>query len=278
MATIASIYGANLGDTLWVTPLARYVPDLVVWMRMNDTKAERTSAILQYTCARVIQADPPETRKAPIKGHVTQQILTAYGHGGKPSIPKITFGPGELEWAIDYLRKTVGGKTPMNKVIGMVTHTSGWRDPSNQRAQYVRGASEMYSKVAAFWRGAGYTILQFGPDPDFYSTDIVEPLEGAVLVRGLSVRQLAAVYHVVGRLISPDTGDYHLMLAVGGKVACLTPPHSSQLGYLHWDLHYDSVCWGDEAPRVRYILHEDYTNAMNTRLFRDMGAPQEVES
>ncbi len=102
--------------------------------------------------------------------------------------------------------------------------------------------------------------------------DIVEPIDGIMQVRGLSVRQLAAVYHIIGKLISPDTGDYHLMLAVGGKAVCLAPAHSDQFGYRHWDLHYDALCWGEERPRVRYIQHDDYTDAMNTRLFKDIGA------
>ena len=56
----------------------------------------------------------------------------------------------------------------------------------------------------------------------------------------------------------------------GGKVACLTPPPSDIYGYHHWDLHLDATCWGDERPRVRYVLHDDWTQTLNTRLFDDM--------
>ncbi len=272
MATLTSVFGANLGDTLWVTPLAQYVPDLVVWMRLNDLKAERTSAILQHTCARLMKEDPPETLKASVRGHVTQQILTAYGHGGKPSIPRVTLTATEIKGAIRYLADL--GVNPA-KAVALVSHTSGWKDPINARAQYTRGNGEMYSKIASFWRGAGYKVLQFGPAPDFYSTDVVDPIEGTIPVRGLSVRELAAVYHVVGKLVSCDTGDYHLGLAVGARVVCLAPEHSDHLGYRHWDLHYDSVCWGDEQPRVKYILHDDWTQALDLRVFRDMGAPEQ---
>lgn len=266
-ATVVPVFGGNLGDILWTTPLARYVPNLTVWLRAGDAKAEATGAILDGTCARILQTNPPETPKAPIRAHVTQQILTHYGHGGKPSIPRVILTSEEVNWA---LRWVADNNLNVARTVAMVTHTSGWRDPSNYRAHYVRGQSDPYRSIASFWRGAGYRVVQFGPATDYYSTDIVEPLDGALLVRGLSVRELAAVYHVIGKLISCDTGDQHLMLAVGGKVAMLTPPPSNQMGYRHWDLHYDAICWGDERPRIRYILHGDWTRTLSTRLFSDL--------
>ena len=90
-------------------------------------------------------------------------------------------------------------------------------------------------------------------------------------MRGLTVRQLAAFYHVIGKLVTGDSGDYHLMLGVGGKVACLIPPNNPQMGYLHWDLLYSPVCWGGEKARVRYCMHEDWVTLMDTRLFDSFG-------
>ncbi len=264
----ASIYGGNLGDTLWLTPLARYEPDLTVWMRGDDAKACSVAPILDGLCKVRLEPNPPETRKAPIRAHVTQQILAAYGHGGKPSVPRVILKGDEIAWAIAYLRKALGGKQQVGKVIALVNHCSGSADPTNYRASYVRGNPAAFASIARFWLGAGYKVLQFGPAPGFYTPDVFTSIEGAIPVRGLSVRELAAVYHVIGKLISLDTGDYHLMLAVGGKVACLVPPHSDQMGYRHWDLHYDATCWGDEKPRVTYATHHDWHRFMDTTLFR----------
>lgn len=263
MSTLASVYGGNLGDTLWLTPLARYEPDLTVWMRGDDTKACSVAPILDGLCKVDLKPNPPETRKAPIRAHVTQQILAAYGHGGKPSIPRIVLKPDEIALANEFIRPY--GR----KVVAVVNHCSGSADPTNYRAQYVRGNPASFEQIARFWRGAGYTVLQFGPKEGFYQPDVFTPIEAATPVRGLTVRQLAAVYHVVGRLISLDTGDYHLGLAVGAQVACLVPPHSDQLGYKHWDLLYDGVCWGEETPRLRYALQSKWTAFLNTNLFKD---------
>ncbi len=266
MSTLASVYGGNLGDTLWVTPLARYEPDLTVWMRGDDAKACSVAPILDGLCKVRLEPNPPETRKAPIRAHVTQQILAAYSdHVGKPSIPRVLLKAEEVAWAVDYVKGITGGHS--HKVVALVNHCSGSADPTNYRAHYVRGNPAAFESIARFWRGAGYKVLQFGPAPGFYTPDVFTPIEGTIPVRGLNVRQLAAVYHIVGKLIGVDSGDYHLMLAVGGKVACLIPPHSDQFGYRHWDLHYDSVCWGNERPRVRYIPHDQWTQCLNTKLF-----------
>ncbi len=268
MSTLASVFGANLGDTLWLTPLARYEPDLTVWMRGDDAKARAVAPILDGLCKVKLEPNPPETEMFPFRGHVTQRILAAYGHRDKPSIPRVILKPEEVLWAVDYLKGVTGGHS--SKVVGIVNHCSGSSDPTNTRAHYVRGPLEHYAALAAFWRGAGYKVLQFGPKLGYYDRDVWTPLKDTIPVRGLSVRQLAAVYHVVGKLIAPDTGDYHLMLAVGGKVGCLVPPDSDELGYRHWDLHYDATCWGDERARVRYALHSDWTTFCDTNLFDDL--------
>lgn len=51
------------------------------------------------------------------------------------------------------------------------------------------------------------------------------------------------------RYIGCDTGDYHLMLAVGGKCIVLVPDDCDDYQYRRW--HYDS-------DRVVYVNMEDY--------------------
>lgn len=267
MSTLVSVFGANLGDTLWVTPLARYERDLIVWMRGDDAKACAVAPILDGLCTVRLEPDPPETRQAPIRAHVTQRILAAYGHGGKPSVPRVILTKADIDWAMEW---TWDHRVLRSRTICLVNHCSGSSDPTNQRAAYVRGKPEAYAALARFWRGAGYKVLQFGPALGYYTPDPFVPIEGCIHVRGLTVRQLAAVYHIIGKLISPDTGDYWLMLAVGGKAACLVPLHSDELGYRHWDLHLDATCWGDERARVRYVLHSEYHQCLDTNLFNDL--------
>ncbi len=263
-----SVFGGNLGDTLWVSSLARYINKdaLVVQMRSGDSKARATAPILDGL-ARVEWIDnPAETPRAQIRAHVTQQILTRYHLGGRPSVPRVLFKPEEIQWAIGFLKDK--GLNPA-RTVAFTNHNSANGDPTNYRAQYVRPPSETIKTLARFWGGQN-KIVQFGPEQGYYTHDPFESIPNAVEIRGLTVRQLAACYHVIGKLVSGDSGDYHLMLAVGGRAAVLVPPHSDQMGYRHWDLLYDQVCWGEERPRVRYALHQDYFSFMRTDLFNDL--------
>ena len=268
MPTYVPIWGCNLGDTLWVTPLARYIPfgEMMVQMLGHDARSRATAPILDGLCPVEWVEKTEETPKFPFRGHVTQRILAAYGFRDKPSIPRVVMRPDEIQWAIEYLRGLGCGA----HTIAITNHNSGSGDPTNYRAHYVRPPSNVIKTLARFWMAAGYKVVQFGPAPTFHDKDPFDPIPNAIQVRGLSVRQLAACYHVIGRFIGGDSGDYHLMLAVGGKVACLVPSHNEQLGYYHWDLLYDDVCWGSERPRVHYVLHEKWDRLMNTKLFDEI--------
>lgn len=265
MPTYVPIWGCNLGDTLWVTPLARYLPpgEMIVQMLGHDARSRATAPILEGLCPVEWVEKTTETPKFPFRGHVTQRILAAYGFRDKPSIPRVLLKIEEMVWAYDYLRELGCGPD----TVAFTNHNSGSGDPTNYRAHYVRPPSEVIKTLARFWGGGKGKVIQFGPAPTFHDKDPFDPIPNAIQVRGLSVRQLAACYHVIGKLISGDSGDYHLMLAVGGKAVCLVPPHDEQVGYCYWDLHYDSVCWGDEKSRVKYVLHSDWVTLMDTRLF-----------
>ncbi len=271
MALTISVFGGNLGDILWTTPLARYEPNLIVRLREGDAKVKATAPVLQGVVAVVtFEPSPPETAQAPIHAHVTQRILAAYGHAGRPSVPRIILTAAEIRAALDRLLPL--GLSPESCAV--VNHNSANGDPTNHRAHYVRPPSEVMHRLASFhMKGGRAKVFQFGPAPGFYTWDPFDPIPGAIHIRGLSVRELAACYHVIGKVISGDTGDMWLALAVGAKVACLVPPHSDVMGYRHWDLHLDAVCWGNELPRIRYALHHDWLSFASTDLFRSIGSP-----
>jgi len=102
-------------------------------------------------------------------------------------------------------------------------------------------------------------IVHDNPDVTFLTTGLspkhakhnfdFTPLNGAFPLWDLPIRQMAAIFHVVGRYIGPDTGDGHLMLAVGGKADILVPESNAE--YPHEHFHYDDSCWTGEK-RVRY--------------------------
>lgn len=243
----ADLCGANLGDALWLTPLAKRC-DLTVRMCAGDKRSALTAPIFDGLAKVEFVDRPGDTLKTQSRKHVTQCILEAYGFSGS-SIPEVKLTPGEIDWAKGYL-------SAYPKPLAFVNGNSA--NGTNPRAEYVRPPVAALNALVAHYTGRGYTCLQFGPAADFYDKDMFEPLIGTVAIRGLNVRQLAACYHVIGKLISGDTGDYHLMLAVKGVTVTLVPHHSDSFGYRHYDLLYDSDCWGPETPRCAYLHHSDW--------------------
>jgi hypothetical protein len=250
------VFGGNLGDFLWVTPLSKHFPDMVVQVLANDKKSQLTAPIFDGICkVEFVQTTTPTPRDNSVSIHITQRILSAYDKKGK-SIPYVKITEEEKEWAKNFL---ISKNININRCMAFINHNSGSGDETNTRGKYVRPDPKIIKDLAAFWAEKNnVSIVQFGPDPKFYEKDPFDPIPNAVHIRGLNIRQLAACYSLIGRMVSGDTGDYHLMLAVGGKVFCLVPPHSDEYGYKHWDLLYNDNCWDGEDPRVLYCLHENW--------------------
>lgn len=260
--TIVSQSGGNLGDALWLTPLARHFNNLVVQMRKGDKRSEAVAPIFDGLCKVEFIDNPENARRSKLDVHVARKILYAYGIVGRNSIPKIQLTDDEIAWAKDFL------KDYENPIV-IINSNSGTNDPANYRAKYVCPPHEHIQEIANHFHKNGKTILQFGPDAKYYDRDPFMPLENAVHIRGLSVRQLAACYAIIGKMISGDTGDYHLMIAVGGETITLVPHESFPLGYIYSDLLYGYAAddWEGEKPRANYINHEDYKSIINGRIW-----------
>ena len=257
-----SYQGGNLGDFLWLTPLAKYIPDLVIEMRKGDKRSESVSKIFDGLADVEFVENPSPTRKTNDKIHITQKILNAYGVFGKNSIPKILLTDDEIKTAKKLLKSF---KNP----IAIINNNSGTNDPLNYRARYVCPPHEFMQEICDHFIKNGRDVIQFGPSSNYYDRDTFVPLNGATYIRGLSVRELAACYFVIGQMISGDTGDYHLMLAVGGECVTLVPHESLHLGYIYSDLLYGYANddWIGEMPRCTYINHELYKTIINERIF-----------
>ena len=257
-----SFGGGNLGDMLWLTPLARHVPDLTVQLRKGDKRALAVSPIFDGLCNVEFVDNPQDPNKSKLDVHTTQKILYAYGLLDRNAIPAIKLKEEEITWAKERLKD-------YPNPIAIINNNSGTNDITNYRAKYVCPPHQYIQEIADFYKANGRTVLQFGPSADYYDRDPFVPIYGAVEIRGLTVRQLAACYHVIGEMISGDTGDYHLMLAVGGKCITLVPHENFQLGYIYSDLLYGYAAddWKGEPVRVMYLNHEDYRDIILDKTF-----------
>lgn len=237
---------ANLGDNLWITPL--FKNGVKGSVTFSDTPRTRSIARIFDGLADVDFVPLVENvQKSADETHEAQRILNCWDRTDVNCIPEIKITKEEIEGAQAFL-------SPYKNPIVVIADNSGSSDPKNYRASVVRPPIP-YMQYLCDQAAKRYTPLQFGLSPNYYGQGISNftKLNGTVEIRGLPLRQLAACYHVCGKYIGGDTGDYHLMLSVGGK-AMVSIPHECR-GYQYRRLLYTEELWKGEPVRVKYFLH-----------------------
>lgn len=262
--TIGSSQG-TLGDSLWITPIFRSFPGTT--LRLFDTPSCHNVAQIYEGLVREVQfveqPGVPPTMDAPT--HVTQRMLAAMGRPDDSIIPWVVLREDEIAWARWFLVQQ--GFPDLTRLLVIHTHNSGWADPSNWFARHVKPPKPIMQTLADVARSDGYTVLQFCNAPHAGKPDNFDPLTGTHHIRGLTLRQTAACYHVIGRLISGDTGDPYLALAAGARVVFLMCPELEQTGYRHFNVQYTDALWKGEKPRTRYHEFKDWQRVADDLAF-----------
>jgi hypothetical protein len=142
-----------------------------------------------------------------------------------------------MDWAKKFIKNI---KNP----IAFVADNNGNHNKEDFAARYrIPNKEYLQNLIDSYSRE--YTIIQFGIE------NKITHFNNVLVIENLTIRQLAACYAVIGRYFGIDTGDYHLMLSVGGfaEVHC---PASSMI-YPHEIWHYKEKLWKNENCRVKYI-------------------------
>ena len=239
----------SLGDILWMSGVLRYVKDVKIILH-NDEQCKYVGELFKNLCEVEYSNNPPDrpdnitdTTKEPyLSSHRSRKILLSLGIEDKVSVPLIKLDSEEINWAHNFL------KDYQNPIV-VANDNSGCWDKSNFRAHYVRPPIDLMQKTTNKLIEDGFTPLQFGRKEDERFT----PLTGAIPIRGLSLREVAACYCVIKQYIGGDTGDYHLMISVGGIATVFVPNESLSFGYIYDDLLYKSENFENSISRVKYI-------------------------
>lgn len=246
----------TLGDSLWLTPLLRAFPGST--LRLFNTPACHNVATLYEGLVKQVRfvkrrpGVPPTTDDAT---HVSQRMLNAVGKPEASIIPTIVLREDEIAWARQFLAPYGDAR----RLIVFHTHNSGWADPGNDFARHVKPPKGVMQVLAdSYRRDGGYKVLQFCNLPGHMRPgyDNFDPLHDAHYIRGLTLRQTAACYHVVGKMVTGDTGDPYLMLAAGGRVVMLLCAERG--GYKHHHVVYTNELWKGEKPRTRYRTFDQW--------------------
>ncbi len=237
---------SNLGDNLSLTPMMNAVPCRI--HLVNDALVYNIAPIF-YGLGEIVfdnatkdeQGRPVEAKATPesnIIGPISAKILHAFRHPFASAIPKIKLLPEEIVWAKEFLG-TWNYKNPC-------AFKAYVQDPKSVRNPQLEIMQAIVDK------NPDTTFINFGFSKGSKKYNGVNrEIKNIVEINDLTVRQHAACYHVIGRYIGPDTGDYHLMLAAGGKCDVLVPQTCFEYDYYRF--HYTEESWKNEGPRVQYF-------------------------
>jgi len=239
MDIIVNNLTTNLGDTLGATCLFKKQKGKIVF---KDTPKGKNIASLFNDLAEVeftklqIEDYPDVNTLEPLPR--SQKLLNYFGISDVTCIPKIKISKNEQEWAREFLKDY---KNPV-----AIVATTG--DKNNYRKIRPEAFEELISGNPQFtFLNFGITKKEFLQDkPNF------QPIKHTIEILDLDIRKLAACYSVIKKYIGCDTGDYHLMLAVGGEANVLVP--KSNFPIYHYPLHHYTVdLWKNEPIRVNYM-------------------------
>ena len=252
--------GGGIGDNLQITPIFKYFKNSIIEIKDNDNG--RKIAPLYEGIANIVFKPNPifQEQSFNIYGDIQKShplrngalnYLYIFNIQDKVSpIPWILLKKEEIEWAIEFLKDY---KNP----LAIVCSNSGYKIGSTASYRFLdfekwQHIINEYSKK--------YTILQFGAPND--TTD----LNNIIPLLSLSVRQMAACFHVIGKCISIDTGPYHLALAAGAYVKCLVPTFGFTTDYFFGNWSYSPDMFDGEV-RANYYTFEDYKTIFTDNIF-----------
>lgn len=263
--TTIGISIGTLGDNMWLNPVLRAFPGAI--LHMKDDSVCRNVATLHEGLADVqFVGDPGHPRSSGDAIHITEQWLRALGRTDTSIIPHIDLKPEEVAWAREFL----AAHGDPAKMVVIHTHNSGWTDITNDLARQLKPPHEATQQIADHAAVLGYQPVQFCNAPFPGKADNFDPLDRTVHIRGLTLRQTAACYHLIKRMVCGDTGDPYVMLAVGGAFIMLLAPETG--GYRHSSVRYEARHWNGGQTRAKYVLVENWREVLAHLDFRFAGS------
>jgi hypothetical protein len=247
MLTIGSSSG-GIGDNLIYTPIFNAIP--TIFEIKDHPKSRNVTKLFEDLCDIKFVENPVGCPQDTSKStNIIQKKLDALGLDVSP-IPKINILEQEIEWANNFLKNY---KNP----IVFVTDTNGSYNSSFEGRYRIPNDELLQSYVDEL--NKNYTVLQFSLSNNIKAnwennkSNILSNkiYQGCVPIFDLGIRELAACYSIIKKYFGVDTGDYWLMIAVGGQVQVLCP--DSTPFYSHDEWHLKPEFWWAEESRIKYV-------------------------
>jgi hypothetical protein len=209
---------------------------------MVDCELSRARAALLYGVGQVIYDNPRENTRSTAEeiagnhAHFTRKILAYYGLEKCSCIPRVKLFPDEIAEA--------------KKIIGRIRNPVIFKDCANDncgRSMSLELASHIVNS------NPQKTFVNFTDSKTLaLRKDAGQKVSGVIDLVDIPIRLVAACYYHIGKYVGCDTGNYHLMLSVGGKCDVLIPEHGENNYY--YPIHlYPEDAFGNDENRINYI-------------------------
>jgi hypothetical protein len=206
-----SRYSSGMGDILLLTSICKHIKNVTVELYPH---AEKYKIFFDNICEKVVISDNAFVTKDSPPGHFSQQKLRSLGFENVCYLPYIYPKSEYLEKGLSLIKNY---KNPIAFVANCAKHSQN-REPSKE---YLQKIINEYSKK--------YTVLQFGLSNNFTEFNNTIP------IKDVSLYDLICYYIAIKNFIGVDTGDSHLMIALGGKCDILIPSDQSIRNQEWWD-------------------------------------------
>lgn len=204
MIISSSTYG--MGDILLLTSIAKYFPNCEVHLQPHAAKFSR---FFRDISKQIIITENVVPTPDIGPGHYAQKKLRALGIENKCYLPCVCLNEQEKQDGLMFAQKY---KNPIVFVGNVAFHWKHEREPSDKK--YFQSLIDKLSET--------YTVLQFGLSSNFTEYNHTIPMVD------ISIDDLIKYYYGIGKFIGVDTGDTHLMLAVGGSCEAHIPRFGSR--------------------------------------------------
>jgi len=209
----------GMGDVLLLTAVCKHIPDITVELFPN---AEKYKIFFDNICKEVKIKDNAFVTPDIPPGHFAQRKLRFYGLEDNCHLPYIYPKKEYIENGNKLISKY---KNPIVFVPDCAKHAHKNRQPENG---YFQPLIDELCK--------NHTILQFG----FSNNTTI--YNNTIPILDCSLYDLISYYISIKKFIGVDTGDTHLMIALGGDCDIFIPQSYVHRETEHWNYHgYNNI-------------------------------------
>lgn len=197
----------GMGDILLLTAVAKYFPEAEVHLQPSIQKYAR---FFRNICSKIVITENITPLKEEGSGHYALRKLRPMGLSDRCYLPYVSYSQEELIYGKELI------KTYVNPIVFVSNSSLQWKHEREPPQTYFQNIiNQLYNE--------GHTILQFGLSKNFTEYKHVIPLID------IDIDTLICYYAAIGRYVGVDTGDTHLMLAVGGQCQVFIPSFGSRV-------------------------------------------------